>query len=162
MASFRKITTRRGAVRWQSRWRVPGANGRLQDRAQNFPTRKAAAMHAAQMREIEARGIGDPDRHTLASFLRAWLAHHRERGDLAPTTLRGYERNAALASQHCGHVLLAKLSGRHLDALFAKLLTHGNRPHGAPTRPLSPQSVKHVHRLLHTALRQARKWRLIA
>ena len=53
MASFRKIRTRKGAIRWQSRWRVPGADGRLQDRAQNFATRKQAAAHAAQMREIE-------------------------------------------------------------------------------------------------------------
>ena len=43
MASFRKIRTRKGAIRWQSRWRVPGANGRLQDRARNFATWKQAA-----------------------------------------------------------------------------------------------------------------------
>ena len=91
----------------------------------------------------------------------AWLAHHRERGDLAPTTMRGYERNAALASRYCGHVLLEKLSARDLDALYAKLLTHGSQPKGPP-RPLSRQSVMHVHRLLHAALRQAVKWRLIA
>ena len=110
MASFRKIRTRKGATRWQSRWRVPGADGRLQDRAQNFASRKQAAAHAAQMREIERRGVGDPHRHDLAGYLRAWLAHHRERGDLAPTTLRGYERNVALAARHCGHVLLEKLT----------------------------------------------------
>ena len=132
MASFRKIRTRKGATRWQSRWRVPGANGRLQDRAQNFATRKEAAAHAAQMREIESRGVGDPHRHDLAGYLRGWLAHHRERGDLAPTTMRGYERNAALAARYCGHVLLEKLSGRDLDALYAKLLTHGSQPKGAP------------------------------
>jgi integrase len=160
MASFRKIRTRKGAIRWQSRWRVPGANGRLQDRAQNFTSRKQAVAHAAQMREIERRGVGDPHRHDLASYLRAWLAHHRERGDLAPTTLRGYERNAALATRHCGHVLLEKVTGRDLDALYAKLLTHGSQPHGA-ARPLSRQSVAHVHRLLHAALRQACKWRLL-
>jgi integrase len=141
---------------------VPGANGRLQDRARNFATRKEAAMHAAQMREVERRGVGDPHRHDLAGYLRTWLAHHRERGDLAPTTMRGYERNIALASQHCGHVLLEKLTPRDLDALYAKLLTHGSQPDGAPPRPLSRQSVMHVHRLLHTALKQARKWRLIA
>lgn len=162
MASFRKITTRKGATRWQSRWRVPGPNGRLQDRSQNFATRKEAVTHAAQMREIESRGVGDPHRHDLAGYLRGWLAHHRERGDLAPTTLQGYERNIALASQHCGHILLEKLSPRDLDSLYARLLTHGSQPPDAPPRPLSRQSVMHVHRLLHTALRQARKWRLIA
>ena len=75
--------------------------------------------------------------------------------------MRGYERNAALAARYCGHVLLEKLSGRDLDALYAKLLTHGSQPKGPP-RPLSRQSVAHVHRLLHGALRQAVKWRLIA
>ena len=70
MASFRKITTRKGATRWQSRWRVPGTNGRLQDRAQNFATRKEAAAHAARMRDIECRGVGDPHRHDLAGYLR--------------------------------------------------------------------------------------------
>jgi len=118
-------------------------------------------MHAAQMREIERRGVGDPHRHDLASYLRGWLAHHRERGDLAPTTLQGYQRNVALAVQHCGHVLLEKVTARALDALYGKLLTHGSQPQGAPPRPLSRQSVLHVHRLLHTALRQACKWRLI-
>jgi integrase len=118
-------------------------------------------MHAAQMREIERRGVGDPHRHDLASYLRGWLAHHRERGDLAPTTLQGYARNIGLASQYCGHVLLEKLTARELDTLYAKLLTHGSQPQGAPARPLSRRSVMHVHRLLHTALRQAVKWRLI-
>jgi hypothetical protein len=141
--SFRKIRTRKGAIRWQSRWRVPGADGRLQDRAQNFASRKQAAAHAAQMREVERRGVGDPHRHDFAGYLRGWLAHHRERGDLAPTTMRGYERNAALAARYCGHVLLEKLSGRDLDALYAKLLTHGSQPKG-PSRPLSRQSVMHV------------------
>jgi integrase len=161
MASFRRIRTRKGAIRWQSRWRVPGANGRLQDRSQNFTTRNEAAMHAAQMREIERRGVGDPHRHDLESYLRGWLAHRRERGDLAPTTLQGYERNIALASQHCGHILLEKVTARDLDTLYVRLLTHGSRPPGAPPRPLSRQSVMHAHRLLHSALKQAVKWRLI-
>ena len=159
MASFRKIKTRKGVIRWQSRWRVPGTNGRLQDRSQNFATRKEAAAHAARMREIESRGVGDPHRHDLAGYLRE---HHRERGDLAPTTLQGYERNIALAAQTLGHVLLEKLTPRDLDTLYAKLLTHGSQPPDAAPRPLSRQSVMHVHRLLHAALKQARKWRLIA
>ena len=57
-------------------YRVPGADGRLQDRAQNFASRKQAAAHAAQMREIEHRGIGDPHRHDFAGYLRTWLKHH--------------------------------------------------------------------------------------
>jgi integrase len=162
MSSVRRIKTRKGAIRWQSRWRVPGADGRLQDRSQNFASQKQATAHAAQMRAIEHRGVGDPHRYDLAGYLRKWLAHRRERGDLAPTTLQGYEHNVAVAARHCGHILLEKLGARDLDALYVKLLTHGSRLHHAPPRPLSRQSVKHVHRLLHSALKQACKWRLIA
>jgi integrase len=161
MSSFRKITTRNGATRWQSRYRVPGPDGRPQDRARNFATRKQAAAHAAQMREIESRGVGDSHRHDFAGYLHTWLKHHRERGDLAPTTMRGYERNAALAARYLGHVLLEKLSGRDFDALYAKLLTQGGQPKGPP-RPLSRRSVHHVARLCHGALRQAVKWRWLA
>src|SRR5262249_34071647 len=52
-----------------------------------------------------------------------------------------------------------------LDRLYATLRRHGRgrpRADGKPARPLSPQSILHVHRLLHTALGQARKWKLIA
>ena len=74
MPSFRKIRTRKGAIRWQSRWRVPGANGRLQDRARELRDPEGSGEHAAQMREVERRGVGDPHRHDLAGYLRAWLS----------------------------------------------------------------------------------------
>ena len=112
--------------------------------------------------ERELRGVGDPHRHSTGEFLRRWLAHLRERGDHAPTTLAGYERHAAIAA-HIGHIPLAKLSAHDLDRLYATLRRRGGHPraNGKPAPALSPQSVLHVHRLLHTALGQARKWRLI-
>jgi integrase len=115
--------------------------------------------------ERELRGVGDPHRHSTGEYLRRWLAHLRERGDHAPTTLAGYERHAAIAAHHIGHIPLAKLGAHDLDRLYATLRRHGrgrSRADGKPARSLSPQSVLHVHRLLHTALGQARKWKLIA
>jgi integrase len=132
----------------------------------NFATQKEAKAHAARMaEERELRGVGDPHRHSTAEYLRRWLAHLRERGDHAPTTLAGYERHAAIAAHHIGHIPLAKLGAHDLDRLYATLRRHGRgrpRADGKPVRPLSPQSILHVHRLLHTALGQARKWKLIA
>src|SRR5262249_8347531 len=95
---------------------------------------------------------------------RRWLAYLRERGDRAPTTLAGYQRHAAIAAHHIGHIALAKLNAHDLDQLYATLRQRGGRPRadGKPARPLSLQSVMHVHRFLHTAFEQARKWRLIA
>jgi integrase len=114
--------------------------------------------------ERELRGVGDPHRHSVAVYLQRWLAHLRERGDHAPTTLAGYMRHAAIAAHHIGHIALAKLGAHDLDRLYATLRRRGGRPRadGKPARPLSPQSVMHVHRLLHTAFGQARKWKLIA
>jgi integrase len=114
--------------------------------------------------EREQRGVGDPHQHSIGVYLRRWLAHLRERGDHAPTTLAGYERHAAIAAHHIGHIALAKLGAHDLDRLYATLRRRGSRlrADGRQAPALSSQSVLHVHRLLHTALGQARKWKLIA
>ena len=158
MSFVRKIFTPKGAPRWQARWSIPGPDGKPIERAQNFATQKDAKDFAAKMlEEGERRGVGDPHRHDLRQYFKTWLGHLRDRGDHAPTTLAGYERNAALAAQHLGHVPLSRLMPRDLDQLYAKLLREG----GEDGHPLSRQSVLHVHRLLHTALGQAKRWRLI-
>jgi len=165
MASTSRVTTRKGTIRWQARWREPSGGGKLRTAKRNFATQKEARAHAARMaEERELRGVGDPHRHSVAIYLQRWLAHLRERGDHAPTTLAGYERHAAIAAHHIGHIPLAKLGTQDLDRLYATLRRRGSRPRadGKPAPALSPQSVLHVHRLLHTALGQARKWRLIA
>jgi len=165
MASISRVTTRKGTIRWQARWREPGAGGKLRTAKRNFATQKAAKTYAARMaEERELRGVGDPHRHSTGEYLKRWLAHLRERGDHAPTTLAGYQRHAAIAAHHIGHIPLAKLGAHDLDRLYATLRRRGSRlrADGRPAPALSPQGVLHVHRLLHTALGQARKWKLIA
>ena len=166
MASTSRVITRKGTIRWQARWREPGVGEKARTAKRNFATQKAAKAYAARMaEERELRGVGDPHQHSTAEYLRRWLAHLRERGDHAPTTLAGYERHAAIAAHHIGHLPLAKLGAHDLDRLYATLRRHGRgrpRADGKPARPLSRQSILHVHRLLHTALGQARKWKLIA
>jgi integrase len=159
MAFVRKIFTPKGAPRWQARWSIPGPSGTPIEKARNFKTQKDAKDFAAKMLdEGERRGIGDPQRHDLRSFLKTWLAYLRERSDHAPTTLAGYEHWAALAARHLGHVPLTRLTPHELDQLYAKLLREG----GEGVQPLARRSVLHVHRILHTALAQARRWRLIS
>ena len=96
MSYINKITTKKGTTRWQCRWNVPNPGGGPKERSKNFATQKEAKAHAVQMAEIESRGVGDPRKHDLAGYLRGWLAHLREREDLAPTTMEGYERNVEL------------------------------------------------------------------
>lgn len=114
--------------------------------------------------ERERRGVGDPNRQTVAKYLSAYVAHLEARGDHAPTTLHSYARNADIAAHHIGEMPLEKVTPLDLDRLYATLLAKGGTPRqdGKPPRPLSKQSALHVHRFLHTALKQAVRWRLIA
>lgn len=163
MASHRKVITKSGAVRWQSRWREPGPGGVRIDRKQNHATEKAAKAHARKMaEEREGKGVGG-GKHTLGTYLAHWLAHLERREDHSPTTIAGYARHVKAATHHIGHIALDKLAPLDLDRLYGLLLTEGGAPRQdrKPSRPLSRQTVLHVHRCLHTALKQAVKWRLI-
>ena len=165
MASIRRITTNTGSTRWVSRWREPGPGGELIGRSQNHDTQKEAKAHADRMhRERELGRVGDANKDTLASYLTRWLAHLEARGDHSPTTLAAYRRHAGCASHHIGHVPLDRLTPLDLDRLYTAALAKGGAPRkdGRPAKPLSRLTVLHLHRVLHCALKQATRWRLIA
>jgi len=168
MASVRKNITRKGTMRWQAVWNEPGPGGSTRQRTKNFARQSEAREHANRMaQEIEGRGVGDPQRHTVERYLHRWLATLAARGELSPATLSGYRRNLAYAIRHIGHIPLEKLSPADLDGLYALLLQRGGvsrkgkRGEAKAPRPLNPRSVLHVHRALHTAFEQARRWRLL-
>ncbi len=169
MASIRKKISPSGQAIWQSRWREPGPNGKGRQRTKNFPNAKDAKAHAAKVeQEIERRGVGDPDRQTTAKFLHGWIALLEQRGEHSPSTIDGYRRNIGLAEREVGHIPLAKLSAADLDRAYATLLASGGTVPAGPKpqserkpRPLKAQTVLHVHRVVFSALEQARKWKLI-
>jgi len=117
--------------------------------------------------EIEGRGVGDPQRHSVERYLQRWLATLADRNEHSPSTLSGYRRHIALANKYIGHISLERLSPADLDGLYAELLQRGGvsrkgkRGEEKAARPLSTQSVLHVHRVLFTAFERARKWKLI-
>lgn len=168
MASIRRITTKKGTIGWQARWNEPGPNGKNRGRTKNFLSLKEAKEHAARMQdEVERRNVGDPNRHTVEGYLRGWLARLRDRGQHSPATLHGYARHVAMASREIGALPLAKLTAQHLDDLYSRLLKQGgkarrNNKGNTASRPLTARTVLHVHRCVHTAFEQARKWKLIA
>ena len=167
MASVRKSPTKKGTPRWQSVWAEPGPSGKPQRRTKNHASQKEARAHAQRMeQEVERKGIGDPQKHSVERYLKRWLAGLRERNELSPTTLSAYTRHAETASRHIGHIPLEKLSPADLDGLYTMLLQRGGRAGGrskAPrgSRPLHPGTVRHIHRVLHVALEQARRWKMI-
>ena len=169
MASVRKNRMRSGSIRWQAVWTEPGPGGKLRQRTKNFSRERDARGHANRMEaEIERKGVGDPERHTVERYLARWLATLDDRGEHSPTTLQAYRRNVSLACGHIGHIALEKLSPADLDQLYATLLKRGGKARkvnvdgSRGTRGLNPRTVLHVHRVLHRAFNQARKWRLIA
>ena len=164
MASVRKSPTRKGTIRWQAIWNEPGPGGRTRQRTKNFTRQSEARDHAARMaQEVERRGVGDPQRHSVERFLKRWLTTLEARGEHSPTTITSYRRNIGIACRHIGHVALERLSPDDLDGLYTTLLQSGgvSRRADGEARPLNPRTVLHVHRVLHKAFEQARKWRFI-
>jgi integrase/predicted RNA-binding Zn-ribbon protein involved in translation (DUF1610 family) len=96
-----------------------------------------------------------PSRLSLREFLcKVWLPAIES--GVRETTLCGYRM---LVEQHLvpqlGAVQLQSLNAAQINAHYAKLLASG-RVHGSGG--LSPNTVHHVHAVLHRALRDAVKW----
>jgi integrase len=164
MASVHRRTTKTGNVVYRCMWVETGRNGTRRQRSKHFSRAADARAYAAQKDQEERRGVGDPDKHTCEQFLRRWLATLRDRDEHSPTTLASYTRCVGMAIREIGHVPLEKLGPAQLDDAYARLRKRGGRTRHKPeaTRPLTARTILHVHRCLHTAFEQARKWKMIA
>ena len=96
-----------------------------------------------------------PSRLSLREFLlKVWLPAIES--SVRATTLSGYRM---LVEQHLvpqlGAVQLQNLNAAQINACYARLLSEG-RIHGSGG--LSPNTVHHVHAVLHRALRDGVKW----
>jgi len=154
----------RGRVTYRAVWRESGSGGKAQLRNKSFARAADAKAYAARMEaEIERRGVGDSARHSVEQYLFRWLATLRDRGEHSPATLECYTRCITAAKPWVGDIPLSKLSTADLDHAYGELRKRGGRTRdGEQTRPLSARTVLNIHRCLHTALEQARKWKLIA
>lgn len=167
MASVSKRKASNGRVYFQAIWWAV-VDGKRKQQSKSFDRKRDAEEYAQQMASmVECKGIIDAERHTTAQYLARWLATLVAKGEHSPTTIDGYRRNVGMINGQVGDVALAKLTAQHLDIAYGELLraggkskAKGNSPK-AP-RPLAARTVLHVHRCIHTAFEQARKWRLIA
>jgi integrase len=169
MASTRKSPTAKGTPRWQAIWREPAPEGGTKQRTRNFGTRREADAFAQRMeQEVERRGVGDPQKHTLERYLHRWIATLAARNEYSPSTLQSYRWLSAIIIRNIGQMPLEKVAPADLDQLYTTLLRRGgigrklNADGSKPSRPLEPRTVLHVHRVLHNALEQARRWKMIA
>ncbi|RWH76857.1 MAG: site-specific integrase [Mesorhizobium sp.] len=167
MATIRSARKKDGTPYWRAVW-FETVRGKRCQKTKSFAKRSNAKAHAAKMEtEVERRGVGDPEKHTVGRFFTRWIATLKQRGELSTTTLAGYQEKLAMLAAYVGDLRLDKLATRDLDEAYAKLLESGgkarrkNRDGSRDPRPLAPRTVLHVHRAAHTCLEQARRWKLI-
>ena len=110
------------------------------------------------LRSLDTGEHVDPTRMTVREWLTTWLATVRE--EVSPKT---YERYSQIVNQSLapalGNLPLVKLAPLHIQEAYNALAT-GGRHDGKPG-PLSPQTRRHIHRVLHAALARAVEQQLI-
>jgi len=108
--------------------------------------KKAAAIISSLERGAPGTGAN------LSTVLEEWMRFQSGRGR-SPTTLHGYQ---SLIDQRInpslGAIPVGQLTPHHLDAFYLSL----EREDGSG--PLSPMTVRNIHRVISAALNQAVKW----
>lgn len=121
---------------------------------------------------LDAGTYTEPQRITVAEFLRTWIDHAR-----TMVSAKTHERYAEIVDKHLiptlGHHKLQKLQPIHIQAAWSDALVKGRRPRPqapaadnaaaaepAAARGLSALTVRHHHRVLRQALANAVRLRL--
>lgn len=111
-----------------------------------------------KLHQLETGALVLHDHYTVAEYLRHWLDAYAK----PSTAPRTYERYEQLVNTHLvpkiGNHKLVKLTPLHLLTLYSELLKNGRKDGNGG---LSPQTVTHIHRVLHRALKQALLWGLV-
>ncbi len=101
----------------------------------------------------------EPNRMTVAEYLEHWL----DAAAKPAVSRKTFERYAEIVRTQLipalGHIKLAKLKPLHIQEAHSRALENGRRDGRGG---LSAQTVKHHHRILSQALRQAVRWQLLA
>ncbi len=116
--------------------------------------KRAQAMLDAYLREHAGCNM-DIANWKLADYLERWLKNAESR--LSPNTIRGYRekmRNHILPYFRAKDIKLIDLRVHHLETFYAYLQLK--------EKPLSATSVRHCHRLLHKALKDAVRYEYIS
>lgn len=144
--------TRAGEL-WYWKATVTGPDGVAKPRVKRgFETKQAALAGLRDALSASARGgYAEPNRTPFGSYLATWLDGLR----LAPSTVASYRKNVRLhVAPNIGTVPLASLTPTMLDKLYRQLEKEGRADHKAG-QPLSARTVRYVHTIISSALRDA-------
>ena len=157
--------TKKKLPRGQHKWSLiietgrDAAGVRGRKRYTFFGTKTEAETELGRkLHQLETGALVINDRYTVAEYLKHWLEAYAK----PSTAPRTYERYQQLVDTHLAPTIgshkLVKLTPLHLQNLYSDLLKSG-RCDGEGG--LSPQTVVHIHRVLHKALKQALLWGLV-
>ena len=134
-------------------------SGRRRQRRETVTSKKEAERRLTELLHQSERGqLGVHPRMTLAEYLAKWLDDYASaRSPKTQYRYRQLVRDYVLP--YLGAVRLDKLAPMHFVGLQSRLRERDRQDGGGK---LSAQSVLHVYRVLHVALRCAVEWRLIA
>lgn len=112
-----------------------------------------------RLHQLETGALVLNDSFTVSAYLGHWLTAYAK----PSTAPRTHERYEQLVTGHLapglGNHKLTKLTPLHVQSFYTKLLEEG-RLDGSGG--LSPQTVVHLHRVLHKALKQALLWGFVS
>jgi integrase len=150
----------KGAIKtWELRYALSkGPDGKRRTVVTSFrgTSKEAKAAIREHLHSVDKGLHVDPSKVTVAEYIEKWLTD--KKSDVTPKTL---ERYAELLRRHAaggiGKINLQKLKREDLKSLYTHLLAEG-RDDG---KGLSPQTVRHVHRVLSAVLKEATASRLM-
>ncbi len=137
--------------RWRAVVDLGQMGGKRQRKYLSGKTRREVQLKLTAALRDHQQGLPlAPERQTLEQFLTHWL-EHTARPSVRP---RVFIRYRELLTLHVIPILgkrpLVKLGPQALSALYGQKVAE----------ELSPQTVTHLHRVLHRALRDAVRWNL--
>ena len=121
-----------------------------------FATRKEAQTAMSKLLvTVEEHSFVAPSKLNVREYLKnEWLPAIE--ATIRPSTFRNYKQHVEChVCPHLGSVQLQKLSGSQINALYAKLALSGKKDGKSG---LSALTVRHVHAVLHRALKDAVRW----
>jgi integrase len=163
VASIEKFKRDHGLV-WRVTWRVGEGQDRRKE-TKTFNTSEAAKAHKRYVEgHIEARRIGSVRKLSVFEYLDEWIAVKAvdKKNPISPKTVDGYRRNIGIFKRGLERDRpLSQLDKSHIDKAYDNLLEDGKLLQCGERGAMSKQTVLHVHRLLHKALSDAKRSKLI-
>jgi len=141
---------------------VDPATGKRKQKKLTAPSKRELEEMAARVLADVSRGTYfEPEKMTVAEYLRYWLTNYCE-PNLRPYTLKDIRMIINLHFIPAfGNIPLAKLTPAHIQKYYSEALVSGKRDKRRTPRGLSPNTVNKHHRILKESLKHAVEWEII-